>query len=128
MTREALHTKGAPAPVGAYSQGVAAGGWLFVSGQIPIEPESGQLVDGPFKAQVQRVFENIRAILAEGGAGLEDIVKTTVYLTDLKRFSEVNEVFLEFFPKEPPARAAVELSRLPMDASIEIECIALRPE
>ena len=125
MARKTLRSGNAPEPVGTYSQGIAADGWLFVSGQIPIDPNTGRLVEGSFKSRVRRVFENISAILSEGGADLSDVVKTTVFLTNLDLFSEVNEVYSEYFPDEPPARAAVEVSRLPMGSEVEIECVAL---
>ena len=124
MTKEAITTSGAPKPVGAYSQAVKSGNFLFISGQIPLDPETGEIVSGDFKEQARRVLRNIMAILDASGMSAENVVKTNVYMTDLSNFSIVNEVYAEFFKSDPPARAAVEVSRLPLNVEIEIECIA----
>ncbi|AEH24885.1 RidA family protein [Pyrococcus yayanosii] len=122
--KEVIFTKKAPKPIGPYSQAVKVGSFLFISGQIPIDPETGKLVKGDIKAQTRRVLENIRAIVEAAGGSLEDIVKVTVYLRDLDDFQAMNEVYAEFFSSSKPARAVVEVSRLPKDVAIEVEAIA----
>jgi len=124
MNKEIITTSGAPKPVGVYSQAVKSGNFLFISGQIPLDPETGEIVSGDFKEQARRVLRNIMAILDASGMSAENVVKTNVYMTDLSNFSIVNEVYAEFFKSDPPARAAVEVSRLPLNVEIEIECIA----
>lgn len=128
MAREIINTKRAPAPVGAYSQAVRAGGFVFVSGQIPVNPETGELVFSDITEQTERVLVNIRNILQEAGMDLDDVVKTTVYLEMMDDLSRVNEVFGRYFGANPPARATVEVARLPKDVAIEIEAIAYRDE
>jgi 2-iminobutanoate/2-iminopropanoate deaminase len=127
MPREIIKTNRAPAAVGAYSQAVRAGDFVFVSGQIPLNPETGEVVFADIKEQTERILVNIRNILKEAGMGLEDVVKTTVYLELMDDLSRVNEVYARFFGENPPARAAVEVARLPKDVAIEIEAIAYRP-
>ncbi|MCE4612237.1 MAG: RidA family protein [Desulfurococcales archaeon] len=122
--KRVISTSKAPAPVGPYSQGIVAGGFLFVSGQIPIDPSSGELVRGSFREQVVRVLENLKAIIEASGASLSRVVKVTVYLRNMDRFSEFNEIYKTYFPKDPPARVVVEVSRLPKDAEIEVEAVA----
>jgi 2-iminobutanoate/2-iminopropanoate deaminase len=124
MPREIVRTDRAPAAVGAYSQAVRAGDFVFVSGQIPLNPETGEVVFADIKEQTERVLVNIRNILQEAGMGLEDVVRTTVYLELMDDLSRVNEVYGRFFGDEPPARAAVEVARLPKDVAIEIEAVA----
>lgn len=124
MARRIVSTPLAPRPVGPYSQGVVAGGWLFVSGQIPIDPETGELVAGDFREQTRRVLENLKAVVEAAGASLGDVVKVTVYLTDISRFQEFNEVYREYFPREPPARVVVQVAGLPKGAELEVEAIA----
>jgi 2-iminobutanoate/2-iminopropanoate deaminase len=124
MPREIIRTERAPAAVGAYSQAVRAGDFVFVSGQIPLNPETGEVVFADIKEQTERVLVNIRNILQEAGMGLEDVVRTTVYLELMDDLSRVNEVYGRFFGDEPPARAAVEVARLPKDVAIEIEAVA----
>lgn len=126
MPREIIKTKRAPAAVGAYSQAVRAGDFVFVSGQIPLNPETGEVVFADIQQQTERVLVNIRNILAEAGMGLEDVVKTTVYLELMDDLSRVNEVYARFFGEDPPARAAVEVARLPKDVAIEIEAVAFK--
>jgi 2-iminobutanoate/2-iminopropanoate deaminase len=126
MPREILFTKRAPAPVGAYSQAVRAGGFVFVSGQIPLNPETGEVVFADITEQTERVLANIRNILQDAGMGLEHVVKTTVYLELMDDLSRVNEVFARYFGDSPPARAAVEVARLPKDVAIEVEAIAYK--
>ena len=124
MPREIIRSNRAPAAVGAYSQAVRAGEFVFVSGQIPLNPETGEVVFADIKEQTERILVNIRNILQEVGMGLEDVVKTTVYLELMDDLSRVNEVYARFFGENPPARAAVEVARLPKDVAIEIEAIA----
>lgn len=124
MTKIVISTQNAPAPVGAYNQAIVTGNLIFVSGQIPLDPDTGELIDGDFKARCNRVLENLKAIVESAGSNIDKIVKTNVYLTDLSNFPEVNETYDEFFKYDPPARAAVEVSKLPLGVDIEIECIA----
>lgn len=124
MTKQTVHTTDSPQPVGTYSQAVKTGNLLFVSGQIPIDPENGELVQGTFKERARQVLNNIKNIVEAAGTDMNNVVKTTVFLTDLSNFAEVNEVYSEFFVSDPPARAAVQVSKLPLGADIEIECIA----
>jgi len=123
--RKVIATAGAPAAIGPYSQAIQAGGLVFVSGQIPLDPETGQVVQGGIAAQTERALESLRAILDASGSGLERVVKTTVFLTDLGTFNEVNEVYARFFPHAPPARATVQVAALPRGVGIEIEAVAL---
>jgi 2-iminobutanoate/2-iminopropanoate deaminase len=118
-------TKTGPAPIGPYSQAIKANGFIFTAGQIAIDPSTGELVDGGIKEQTRRVLENIRAILEAGGATMESVVKTTVFLSDMSEFSQMNEIYGEFFADPSPARSAVQVSRLPRDVKVEIEAIAL---
>jgi 2-iminobutanoate/2-iminopropanoate deaminase len=126
MPRDIIRTNRAPAAVGAYSQAVRAGDFVFVSGQIPLNPETGEVVFADIKEQTERVLVNIRNILQEAGMGLEDVVRTTVYLELMDDLSRVNEVYARFFGENPPARAAVEVARLPKDVAIEIEAVAYK--
>jgi 2-iminobutanoate/2-iminopropanoate deaminase len=124
MSKRILATNGAPQAIGPYSQAVVMDGWLFASGQIPLDPATGQMVAGDVAAQTRRVLENLKAVLAAGGSGLDRVVKTTVYLRDMNDFAAMNAVYAEFFAKDPPARATVQAARLPKDASVEIDLIA----
>ncbi len=124
---ENVHTDGAPAAIGPYSQAVVAQGLVFVSGQIPIDPSSGQLVQSSFADQVRQVLANLDAILVAAGSSRERVVKVNVYLTDMGRFAEVNEIYGEFFGEHRPARAAVQVARLPKDVPVEMELIAEAP-
>jgi 2-iminobutanoate/2-iminopropanoate deaminase len=117
-------TEKAPAAIGPYSQAVSAGGWLYLSGQIPIDPASGDLVTGSVAEQSRRVLDNLKAVVEAAGGGLADVVKVTVYLTDLGTFGEMNEVYAAFFSENPPARACVEVARLPKDVSVEMDAVA----
>ena len=123
--RKVIATAGAPAAIGPYSQAIQAGGLVFVSGQIPLDPETGQVVQGGIAAQTERALESLRAILDASGSSLERVVKTTVFLVDLGTFAEVNEVYARFFPHEPPARSTVQVAALPRGVGIEIEAVAL---
>jgi 2-iminobutanoate/2-iminopropanoate deaminase len=124
-TKKAVKTEDAPAAIGPYSQGIAAGGFLFVSGQVPLDPSRGEMVSGEIEEQVERVLKNLKAILESGGAELRSVVKTTVYLSDLADFARMNEVYSRYFGADPPARSTVEVSRLPRGARVEIDAIAL---
>ena len=123
--RDAVSAAGAPRAIGPYSQAIKAGGFLFVSGQIPLDPQSGQMVDGDIAAQTHRVFANLRAILEAGGTSLDRVVRTTVYLADMNDFAAMNEVYGTYFGAPAPARATVQAARLPKDARVEIDVIAL---
>ena len=123
MPKEPVHTDAAPAAIGTYSQAVTAGGLLFVSGQVPIDPATGELVEGDFEAQAVRAFENLLAIFQAAGAAPADAVKLTIYLTDLSHFATVNEVMSRYFDQPFPARAAVEVAGLPKGALVEVDAI-----
>lgn len=129
--KTAIATPDAPPALGPYSQGVKIGDTIYVSGQLPIDPKTGQLVSGGIGAQTEQVLLNIREILEEGEASLSDIVKVTIYLRDLSNFAEVNRVYELFFPNTdfdpqvPPARSTLEVSRLPRDAEIEMDAVAI---
>lgn len=123
--REAVSTPSAPAAIGPYSQAISAGGLLFVSGQIPLDPATGAMVDGDIAAQTHRVFKNLEEILKAGGASLNAVVRTTVYLADMNDFPAMNEVYATYFSSPAPARATVQAARLPRDARVEIDCIAV---
>lgn len=126
MTKRILATEKAPAALGPYSQGVAASGeMIFVSGQIPIDPATGALVEGDIARQTTQCMDNIIAILAEAGATAENIVKTTIYLKDMDNFGAVNEAYGKYFKGDAPARGCVEVARLPKDMQVEIEAIAV---
>ncbi len=122
--KQIVTTSGAPRAIGPYSQAVRSGGLLFVSGQIPLDPESGQMVEGGAAEQTVRVLENLKAILEAAGSSLGRTLKTTVYLKDLGDFAAMNEVYARYFPGEAPARATVEVARLPREARVEIEAVA----
>ena len=127
MKRDAVRTAGAPAAIGPYSQAVRAGGFLFCSGQVPLDPSTGKLVDGGIEAQTERVLANLEAVITAGGGSLSSVVKTTVYLTDLGDFPAMNAAYARFFPQEPPARATVGVAKLPAGARVEIDAIAVEP-
>jgi 2-iminobutanoate/2-iminopropanoate deaminase len=122
-----ISTTEAPSAVGPYSQGIAAGPFVFCSGQIPLEPETGALVQGDISTQVKRVLQNIAAVLRAHGLGMEHVVKTTVFLTDLDDFAEMNTVYAEYFLSNPPARSTIQVAALPKGANVEIEAIASKP-
>ena len=124
MTKKSILTKNAPGAIGPYSQAIKTGNFIFVSGQLPVNPESG-LMPGDIKQQTKQSLNNVKEILKEAGASLQDVVKVTVFLSDLENFSAVNEVYGQFFTKDYPARCCVEVSRLPKDAGVEIEVMAV---
>ena len=123
--REIIQTASAPQAIGPYSQAVKTNGLVFASGQIPIDPTTGQFVAGGIEEQTEQVLKNLSAVLEAAGSGLNRVIKTTVFLADMQEFSAMNEVYGRFFDQDPPARATVEASRLPRDAKVEIEAIAL---
>lgn len=125
MQKEIINTDKAPKAIGPYSQGVKVGDFVFVSGQIPLDPGTGEVVPGDIDAQTERVLNNISAVLDAAGSSLEDVVKTTVYLKDMADFPKFNECYERFFSRNPPARATVEVSRLPRDVRIEIDAVAV---
>ena len=125
MTKDMIATDSAPLPVGPYAQAIRAHGWLYVSGQIPLDPETGDLVDGSFEKQVRRTLDNITAILEAGGSNRDLVVKTTVYLTDMTLFSQFNEIYTEYFNASRPARVCVAVKELPKAAPLEIDAVAL---
>ena len=121
-----IHTPNAPAAVGPYSQAIDCGDLVFCSGQIPLVPATGEVVEGGIEAQTRQIFANIQAVLAEAGLTLANVVKTTVFMTDLGQFGVFNGIYGEYFPEYPPARSCVEISKLPKGVSVEIEVIAKR--
>jgi 2-iminobutanoate/2-iminopropanoate deaminase len=123
--REVISTDKAPKAIGAYSQAIRAGGFLFLAGQVAVDPATGQLLQADVRAQTERVLKNISAILESAGSSLEKVVKSTVYLKEMSDFQEMNEVYGQFFKVEPPARSTVEVARLPRNMLVEIEVIAL---
>ena len=125
MNKEIISTNGAPQAIGPYSQGVKAGNFIFCSGQIPLVPATGQMVEGGIVAQTEQVMSNIEALLGAVGLGFDAVVKTTIYLTDLADFAAVNEVYGSRFAGDPPARSTVQVSALPRGAGVEIEVVAL---
>lgn len=125
MVKQRIAARNAPAAIGPYSQGVKANGFLFLSGQVALEPASGELVGSDVRAQTERVLKNLEAVLSAAGSSLAAVVKTTVFLADLNDFAAMNEVYARFFPQDPPARATVQVARLPKDARVEIDLIAV---
>ncbi len=123
--RAVVSTQQAPKAIGPYSQAIRAGGFVFVSGQIAIDPATQQVIDGDVKAQTERVLQNLAAILREAATGMEKVVRTTVFLKSMEDFPAMNEVYGRFFPQDPPARSTVEAARLPRDVRVEIDVIAL---
>ena len=124
---ELVRTDGAPAPVGPYSQATIAGGFLFASGQIPIDPRTGAIVAGGIEPQTRRTIENLRAVIEAGGASLDRVVKVTVYLKEMRDFAAMNSVYETFFAASRPARSTVEVARLPKDVLVEIDAVAHLP-
>ncbi|MDM8534136.1 RidA family protein [Clostridiaceae bacterium HSG29] len=124
MSLKKVHTNNAPAAVGPYSQAMIAGDFVYVSGQLPINPETGKMVTTTVKDQTRQSLENAKAILKEAGTSLENVVKTTVFLQNMGDFGDMNEVYAEFFTDHKPARAAVEVAKLPLGADVEIQMVA----
>lgn len=125
--RITIASPNAPAAIGPYCQGVRAGGYIFCSGQIPLDPKTGQVVGKDISAQTERVLQNLNAVLEVTGSGLFQVVKTTVFLKSMEDFPAMNEVYKKYFAADPPARSTVEVSRLPKDVLVEIECVAYQP-
>jgi 2-iminobutanoate/2-iminopropanoate deaminase len=125
--KQIVSSEQAPKAIGPYSQAVVAGGFIFASGQIPFDPSTGEFVEGGVAEQTEQVLKNLTAVLGAAGASLADVVKTTVFLADMNDFAVMNEVYGRFFTEYPPARATVQAARLPRDARVEIEVIALAP-
>jgi len=123
--KKVVSTSNAPAAIGPYSQAIISNGFAFVSGQIPLDPASGQIIAGGIEEQTTRVIENLAAVLDAAGSSLSDVVKTTVYLKDMSEFAAMNNVYAQYFTKNAPARATVEAARLPRDVRVEIDCIAV---
>jgi 2-iminobutanoate/2-iminopropanoate deaminase len=125
MERQVVHSDQAPKAIGPYSQAIRAGEFIFCAGQTPIDPATGHLVEGGIEEQTRRVLQNLSAVLQAAGTSLDRVVKTTVFLLDMNEFARMNAVYAEFFPTNPPARSTVQVARLPKDARVEIELIAL---
>lgn len=123
--KERVQTEKAPKAIGPYSQAIKANGMLFASGQVPLDPATGEIIQGTIAEHTERVFQNLKAVLEEAGTSLDNVVKTTVFLADLGDFAEMNETYAKFFGEVAPARSTVEVSRLPKDARVEIDLIAL---
>ena len=122
--KEIISTSNAPAAIGPYSQAIKAGNLLFISGQVPLDPATGAVVEGDITVQTRRVLDNVKAILTQAGADFSNVVKTTVFLRDMNDFVPMNRVYAEYYPENCPARSAVQVARLPKDVSVEIETIA----
>jgi 2-iminobutanoate/2-iminopropanoate deaminase len=123
--KEIISTENAPGAIGPYSQAVKVGGFVFCSGQIPIDPQTGNFISEEVAEQTEQVLKNLSAVLEAAGTGLNNVVKTTVFLADMNDFTAMNEVYARFFTENKPARATVQAARLPRDARVEIECIAV---
>ena len=119
-----ISTTDAPQAIGPYSQAVIANGLAFLSGQIPLDPATGEVIEGDITWQTERVIENLKSVLEAAGSSLGHVVKTTVYLKDMSEFAKMNAVYARYFPENPPARSTVEAARLPRDVRVEIDCIA----
>jgi 2-iminobutanoate/2-iminopropanoate deaminase len=126
MKVETIQTDAAPKAIGPYSQAVAAGGWVFASGQIPLDPATGEMVGGPFAAQAERALDNLGGVLRAAACDRSGVVKVTVYLTDMARFAEFNEIYAAFFGGHRPARAVIGAASLPRGAQVEVEALAVR--
>lgn len=124
MIKKLISSKNAPKAVGPYSQGVQIGGFVFVSGQLPLDPKTGELIDGDFCEKTDRVVKNVEAVLQESGLNLDNVVKTTIFLKDISNFSKMNEVYNKYFGKSLPARSAIQVGALPKNAEIEMEVVA----
>ncbi len=127
MTRQAISTTNAPAAVGPYSQAIVAGDLVFCAGQVPLDPATGEVIDGTIEEQTERVLRNVGAVLDAAGVTFGDVVKTTVFLVDMGDFAAMNGVYAGFFPDPPPARSTVAVAALPKGARVEIEAVARRP-
>jgi len=126
MIKKAISTNNAPGAIGPYSQAIEMGGFIFVSGQIPVDPKTGSITGSEIKEQTHRVIQNIDAVLKEAGCTLDNVVKTTCYLSSMDNFTEMNNIYAKYFVDIPPARATIEVSRLPKSVLIEIDAIAIK--
>lgn len=127
MSKVKIQTTGAPRAIGPYSQGVVQGGWLFISGQIPLDPATGEVAPGDIQAQAERALKNLGAVLAQAGMDYSHVLKTTVYMNNLTEFAGMNEVYARFFVEPFPARSTVEVSDLPKGVGLEVEAVAFKP-
>jgi 2-iminobutanoate/2-iminopropanoate deaminase len=125
MGKKVIQTDKAPKAIGPYSQAIQAGNFLFLSGQIPLNPKTGELVKGDIRQQTKQVLENIKGVLESQKLGMENVVKVTIFLKDIGNFNQVNEFYATYFPSSPPARSTVEVAKLPRDTDIEIEALAI---
>lgn len=125
MSKRIIKTDAAPGAVGPYSQAVVANGFVYTAGQIALDPRTGQLVPGDIRIQTRRVMDNVKAVLEAAGSSLDKVVKTTVFLRDMNDFGIMNEIYGSYFREEPPARSAIQVAKLPRDAAVEIETVAL---
>ncbi len=125
MEKQVISVEGAPKAIGPYSSGVKVGGTLYLAGQIPIDPATNKMITGDIQAQTKRVLDNIGALVKGAGMNFDNVVKVTVYLSDMNDFSKMNEIYAEYFKGKPPARVCIQAARLPKDASIEIDAIAV---
>ena len=126
MSIKIVKSEKAPAPIGPYSQAIEANGFIFTSGQIAIDPQNGTLLNSGVEDQAKLVLENLKAVLEAGGSGLNKVIKTTIYLKDMNEFTKVNSIYSDYFGSSLPARSTVEISRLPKDVQIEVDCIAVK--
>ncbi|MBW3469358.1 RidA family protein [Arthrospiribacter ruber] len=126
MSKEIIFSKEAPAPIGPYSQAVKAGNTLFVSGQIPLDAETGELINENITEETHAVMKNLEAVLRAAGYGFEDVVKCSIFIKDMGQFATINEAYGQYFKSNPPARETVEVARLPKDVNVEISCIAVK--
>lgn len=124
--KKIINTNNAPAPIGPYSQAIAAGNFIFLSGQIPLDPSTGEIVSENIKAETKQVMENIRAVLSEAGVDFNNIVKTSIFLTDMQSFAQVNEVYGTYFTDQFPARETIQVAALPKNVNVEISVIAIK--
>ena len=124
MEKKAVQTRDAPEAIGPYSQAIVSDGYVFCSGQVPLDPSTGELIEGSIADQTRRCMASLESVLSAAGSDIGKVVKTTIYLIDMDDFVEVNEAYGEFFPHEPPARATVQVAGLPKGARVEIECVA----
>ena len=125
MKKKVIQTEKAPRAIGPYSQAIQAGSFLFLSGQIPLDPRTGELVEGDIRQQTKQVLENLKEVVESEKLEMKDVVKVTIFLKDIGDFNQVNEVYATYFPSSPPARSTIQVAKLPRDAEIEIEAIAL---